>query len=81
MGGDEIYINSLDMGTFNALLKDAAALLRQEPVRCADCAHCQPLNDRGDFYCEKLDTDFYAPAYSAETFYCADGVRRKDGEE
>ena len=62
-----------------------------EIVNCADCAHCydlfdgealRPYSGRGDgsFYCLKLDMEFYAPDYSAVTFYCADGITKRKGE-
>lgn len=52
--------------------------LYAEVVHCAECVHCQRFNDRGDFYCEVTDTDFYYPHYDAATYYCADGTRRSD---
>ena len=45
-------------------------------IRCKDCRYCRLLNDGISFECAAWDMDFYAPHYSAETYYCADGERR-----
>lgn len=50
-------------------------------VRCKDCEHCRLLNDGISFECMELEMDFYAPHYSAATYYCADGKRRTHGSE
>lgn len=51
-------------------------------TRCKDCRHCQryQIDDDGSFYCDAWDTDFFAPTYSAETFYCADAETKGDDE-
>ena len=60
-------------------------------VHCANCAHCFSLEradpmrpysgERNGFFCEKLDMEFYAPDYRAETWFCADGIPREKGED
>lgn len=45
-------------------------------VRCKDCQYCRLLNDGVSFECTSWEIDFYAPEYSAATYYCADGKRR-----
>lgn len=49
---------------------------RVSVVRCVDCKYCILLSDGQGFYCGARDVDLYAPRYSAETYYCADGERR-----
>ena len=50
---------------------------RVSVVRCVDCKHCTLLNDGKSFDCAAWEMDFYAPRYSAQTYYCADGERRE----
>lgn len=59
-------------------------------IRCKDCGHCfelaatDPLTPyhggKEGFYCEAWDTDFYAPHYNPETYYCAD-AKPRDAEQ
>ena len=71
---------------------DATAIDHIDVVRCKDCEHCYDLSAKdpmepysgagdGSFYCAEFDMDFYAPRYSAATYYCADGKRRTHGSE
>lgn len=50
-------------------------------VRCKDCEHCRLLNDGVSFECMTFEMDFYAPTYSAATYYCADGKRRTANDQ
>lgn len=60
-------------------------------VHCAKCAHCYDLDDRDPrtpysgkfeyFHCARFDQDFFAPDYRAETWFCADGIPREEGED
>lgn len=36
------------------------------------------LTAEGSFSCEAQQMDFYAPSYSADTYFCADAVRKAD---
>lgn len=71
------------------LLNGVPAVDAAPVVRCADCVHCCDLKDvgpmepysgdgDGSFFCDCFDMDFYAPRYRAETYFCADGERRKE---
>ena len=72
-----------------ALLAIAAPAAGGKPViRCMNCAKCFDLDDAdprpeysgtgdGSFYCAGWDMEFYAPEYTAETFYCGDAVERE----
>lgn len=64
---------------------------RDGVVHCANCEHCmslemvdpmKPYSGNGEgFFCMRWDNEFYAPAYRAETWFCADGIPRKEGED
>lgn len=64
---------------------------RAAVVHCANCEHCmslemvdpmKPYSGSGEgFFCMRWDNEFYAPAYRAETWFCADGIPRKEGED
>ena len=66
-------------------------MLKMEVVHCADCEHCmspervehmRPYHKAANaFYCKKWDMDFFAPNYRAETWFCADGIPRVEGED
>ena len=45
----------------------------EQVTRCKDCANCFILSDGRSFTCNANEIDYYAPAYDAATFYCADG--------
>ena len=46
-------------------------------VRCKDCKRCRLLKEVPGFACAKHEMVFYAPYYSAETYFCADGEPRE----
>lgn len=56
-------------------------------VRCCGCEHCYELKEcdpmepyhgenKDGFFCAMFGMVFYAPHYSAEKYYCADGKAR-----
>jgi hypothetical protein len=70
------------------IIRDMPEVETPDVVRCAECASCYrltpvdpmiPHDGTGDpsFYCERFQMDFYAPRYNANTYFCAEGVRRK----
>lgn len=76
-------------GDFISALIHLPAVDAVPVVRCADCVHCCDLKDDGpmapysgdgdgSFFCDCFEMDFYAPRYRAETYFCADGERRKE---
>ena len=60
-----------------------AEIIRQEPpasatpMRCRHCDNCRLLNDGISFECKEWGMDFYAPHYTADTFFCADAKPRE----
>lgn len=65
-------------GKIFSQIKDLPAVNAVPVVRCKDCQHCRLLNDGVSFECTSWEMDFYAPEYSAATYYCADGKRREE---
>lgn len=61
------------------LLKEQQTIDLVPVVRCKDCQHCRLLDDGESFSCQESEMDYYAPTYSAATYYCVDGKRR-DGD-
>ena len=83
--GDIDYSTVLDV---LQLIADMPGETTPDVVHCAECAHCYrltpvdpmiPHDGTGDpsFFCLASDNEFYAPHYNANTYFCAEGVRRK----
>lgn len=51
-----------------------------EVVYCRECRHRETLQDGESWHCKEWDTEFYAPHYSMDRYFCADG-KKKDNDE
>ena len=90
--GVKTHFLTLDRAIRVLIVIQRDIMMRNEAVvHCADCAHCmspervehmRPYHKAGNaFYCKKWDMDFFAPDYRAETWFCADGIPRVEGED
>jgi len=59
------------------MIHDEPAVDAEKVTRCRDCQHCRLLNDGVSFECTSWEMDFYAPEYSAATYFCADAKPRE----
>lgn len=44
----------------------------------AECKHMKALDDGESWHCKEWDTEFYAPYYSQDICFCADGKPRRE---
>lgn len=80
---------SIKLEMAGPLLRETLLAIAGKPVRrCMNCAKCFDLDEvdprvpysgtgDGSFYCAGWDMEFYAPEYTAETFFCGDAVERE----
>ena len=61
-----------------SLIEKVPAVDAVEVVFCRYCARCKVYGDGHSFYCMENHIDYYAPAYDADTFFCAEGKRRQN---
>ena len=71
-------LRKLNTATIGRAIHSVPTLDIVQVVHCKDCQHCRLLNDGVSFECTSWEMDFYAPEYSAATYYCADGKRREE---
>jgi len=67
-------------GGARKLIEDAPTLDVMSVVRCKDCTHCAIWEDGKGFTCEYNEMEYYAPHYSAETYFCGNAVRKEEEE-
>lgn len=65
-------------GGARKLIEEAPTLDVMSVVRCKDCMHCAIWEDGKGFTCEYNEMEYYAPHYSAETYFCGDAVRKEE---
>ena len=52
-----------------------------EVVHCRECRHREALQDGESWHCKEWDTEFYAPHYSMDRYFCADGEEKEPEPE
>lgn len=67
--------------TIAELIHNEPAVDAEVVVYCKNCPRCKIYGDGHSFSCSEYETDFYAPAYDAATYFCADGKRIKAERE
>lgn len=89
---DLIFRNAL-LAAYDAAHKGppggARKLIEQAPaIRCEGCKHCMKISNPpeawdgsgdGSFMCDSWEADFYAPTYTAQTYFCGDYKPREEG--
>lgn len=76
-------------GGARKLIEEAPTIEAERIIRCKDCRYCYKLENtdplepwdgsgNGSFYCKVNEMDFYAPHYSAKTYFCGDAEERED---
>ena len=71
----EVPCRACEIDDVKAELEEAPAVDAVEVVRCLNCEYWYPEEDGEYGHCRKHDL------WGSGTWYCADGERRKDGEQ